>query len=63
MYNEQELTIEEALIELKLRGYEDVTEVANNRLAAADHCVYIFDDPSGVGVHYCHTEADVIELL
>jgi hypothetical protein len=61
--DEGELTIEEALIELKLRGYEDVTDVANTHLAATDRCVYIFDDPSGVGVHYCSTESDVFDLL
>lgn len=49
-----------ALFDLEDAGYEDVTEEANKQNKS--NCLYVFTDPSGVGVHYCNTVEDVLDL-
>lgn len=52
--------VEEAAMALWNAGYKDVTEAANKQNERTDFAV--FEDPSGVGVHYCEFEYDVVEL-
>lgn len=54
------MTEQEARATLHNAGYEDVTEKANKQNKRSDYAV--FNDPSGVGVHYCFEEEDVMDL-
>src|SRR6266446_4931692 len=53
-------TIEEAAMALWNAGYKDVTEEANAQNKRTDFAA--FEDPSGVGVHYCEFDYDIVEL-
>jgi hypothetical protein len=53
-------TTEEAYMALWNAGYKDVTEEANEQNKRTDFAA--FADPSGVGVHYCEFDYDVVEL-
>ena len=54
------MTEQESRTILAQTGYEDVTEEANAQIKRSEYAVFL--DPSGVGVHYCFEEEDVIEL-
>lgn len=59
---EKPLTIEEALLELAILGYDDVTEEANAHNGTDNLSMYAFAHPQG-GVIYCHSEGDVFDIL
>lgn len=54
------LSLAGALACLAQAGYKNVTEEANQQNKCNDYAVFV--DPSGVGVHYCFEEEDVIDL-
>lgn len=53
-------TIEDAATALWNAGFKDVTEEANAQNKRTDFAA--FEDPSGVGVHYCEFDYDLVEL-
>ena len=53
-------TIEEAVIALRTAGFKDATEAANKQNKRTDFAA--FEDPSGIGVHHCEFDYDVVEL-
>lgn len=53
-------TVDQAVAVLLNNGYKDVTDEANKQNKRLDFAV--FADPSGIGVHYCEFDYDVIEL-
>ena len=52
--------IEEAAMALWNAGFKDATEAANKQNKRTDFAA--FEDPSGIGVHYCEFDYDVVEL-
>ncbi len=59
---EQELTIEEALLELAILGYDNVTQEANKQNGPGFESKYVFAHPDG-GVIYCDSDQDVLDIL
>lgn len=55
------LDLAEAIAALTAAGYKDITEETNTHNKRNDYAV--FEDPSGVGVHYCESEADVMDMM
>jgi hypothetical protein len=41
-------------------GFKDVTEEANKQNKRTDFAA--FEDPGGIGVHYCEFDYDIVEL-
>lgn len=60
MTEQDTLTLTEARVTLRNAGYKDVTEEANAQNKQDTYAVFV--DPSGVGVHYCFDEEDVMDL-
>ncbi|GAC1660916.1 MAG: hypothetical protein PVS3B3_31220 [Ktedonobacteraceae bacterium] len=59
---EQPLTIDEALLELAILGYENVTTEANAQNGPDNQSRYAFAHPQG-GVIYCDCDEDVFDIL
>ncbi len=57
----EEMDLQTALKLLQANGYTNCTTEANKQNGTGT--MYVFNDPSGEGVHYCDGEEEVIELV